>query len=128
MSTATSRSTATAATQSRSSHPKQADRGAPSTYQRNTVLSHPVGTTTMPRTDGAKAATFRLHPGMLCEKDTLAEGRGFEPPVPSIGEGVRLLWTRRRLTRAAELQQLGPAVGDSRPRPLHPTANLAISH
>ena len=31
-------------------------------------------------------------------------------------------------TRAAELQQLGPAVGDSRPRPLHPTANLAISH
>ncbi len=59
----------------------------PSTYQRKTVLSHPVGTTTMPRTDGAKAATFRLHPGMLCEKDTLAEGRGFEPPVPSIGEG-----------------------------------------
>jgi hypothetical protein len=31
-------------------------------------------------------------------------------------------------TRAAELQQLDPAVGDSRPRPLHPTANLAISH
>jgi hypothetical protein len=36
----------------------------------------------MPRTDGATAATFRLHPGTLCEKDTLAERGGFEPPVP----------------------------------------------